>query len=460
MSIARAVAGADARRYARSPWVWLLMMAGPVFARVWIPGAGDSTSVIVVNDAAPVLTSSTLGLSLGVVVSALLLPLCYIFLRAGPTRNQPWQVQDVTPAHRVPIAVGHWLADVGLFCLVLFGLGAAGILLAYLMLPAGHVSVLEILAPLWLTALPSLALMAGVRSLFAARRFSRGGWGDFGFFLFWMAGIIAGGILVSDNHQSAFFDYSGAFGPIAANVTGDTISVGIGASPVQGKTIALNVLTPMLQVEYLAARLFWLLIGLALAALGGLIYQTPVQARKRGPRWFERFLAPVAKTVTVDRLAPPAPLSSHPWLGLLVTQAHGILRSHAGVGLAIILAGAGLILPFRQIISPAALLMLIIGSTAHLARTDARGMTGLLRTMAVQPWQRRLFAGIAIIGLAVGMALPAQLVAPLDHKCPLLLAVATGFFVALVAIGLGAATRSAFAGRLLLLICWYGYISV
>jgi hypothetical protein len=459
MSIILQTAKTDALRYARSPWVWLLMLAGPVFARVWIPGEGDATSVIVVNDAAPVLTSSTLGLSLGVVVSALLLPLCYIFLRAGPTRRQAWQVQDVTPARRTPIALGHWAADVGLFALVLLGLSLAGSILGYVMMPAGQLNIVQIIVTLWLTALPALALMAGLRSMFSALRWTRGGLGDFGFFIFWMLGIILGGILVSEGQASPFFDYSGAFTPIMANVIGDDVNIGIGASPTSGKTIALDVLTPMLAGDYIASRIFWLIMGALLAALGGLIYQSPLQKAAKKPGLIGRYFSPAAKPVTVNMSAPAASNAHWPWLSLFSNRAKSIMFGRVGLSVGMLIALSGLFLPFDKVVSPAALLLLILGSTTHLARDDARGMMPLLSTLSTPPWARRMIDGLTIIALSIGMAVPAQVRAGTSDSNPLLIAVITGAVVAGVSVGLGAATRSAFAARLLLLIGWYGYIS-
>ncbi len=450
----------DIVRFARSPWVWLLMLAGPICARFWIPGEGDATSVIVVNDAAPILSASVLGVSLGIVVSVLLLPLGYIFLRAGPTRKQPWQVQDVTAYSRVHMALGHWLADVVLFAVLLLGLSIAGCILAYIMLPVRAVSIPEILFTLWITALPSLGLMAGVRAVFASLRFTRGAWGDFGFFIFWMMGITLGGILVTENGGSAFVDYSGAFSPVAANATGNATNIGIGASPVNGKTMALNVLTPMLTAEYIGSRFFWLGMGIVLAAVAGLLYQTPVLRPPRKNRWYTKYINPVPKVLPADMTAAPAPAARVPIVSLIFTNAKMILQSRVGIIIAIIIALAGLALPYRTIVSPAALLLLILGATAHSARSEASGIRGLLATQKTTPWLRRASDALTIIILSIAMALPAQLRGGLNETSPILIGLITGIVVASVSIGLGSVTRSEFAGRMLLLIGWYVYISL
>jgi hypothetical protein len=450
----------DGLRYIRSPWVWALMLAGPIFARVFIPGKGDATSVIVVNDAAPILTSATLGLSLGVVVSSLLFPLAYIFLRAGPTRKQPWQLADITPASRIKIALGHWLADAGLFAGVLAGLSIAGCILGFVMLPTAVVHPAHIIFTLWVVAFPSLILLAGLRTLFASVRFMRGGWGDFGFFIFWMTGMVAGGILVSDGGQSAFFDYSGAFAPIVANATGSNFNVGIGASPVSGKTVALDVLGPMLKADYLGARLFWCAVGGLLAALGGALYQSHILQPLRSPRWYARYFTPKLNTAPADISARAAPTANVPLLVKMRSTFDIMLRSKFVIIAVVVIALAGVALPYRTIVSPVAALLLIIVSTAHVARFTPKGMQGIMTTLATPPLMRHLIDFSVIVGISIVMGIPAQLMSGLSLSSPLILATSMGVVIASISIGFGIITRSAFAGRLVLLIIWYIYISL
>ena len=85
------------------------------------PRDDGTTIVISVADKLPVMTSSVIGVCLGVVVSTLLMPAAYIYLRANTNRRQPWQVEEVTAASRVAIALGRYGADVS----VLFGSLAA-----------------------------------------------------------------------------------------------------------------------------------------------------------------------------------------------------------------------------------------------------------------------------------------------------------------------------------------------
>ena len=85
-------------RYSRSWGLWLLLLVAPGGARFMISNDDGQGIQIAVGQHLPVMTSAVLGVSLGVVVSTLLLPIGYIFLRSNTTRNQPWQVEEVTAA--------------------------------------------------------------------------------------------------------------------------------------------------------------------------------------------------------------------------------------------------------------------------------------------------------------------------------------------------------------------------
>ena len=61
------------------------------------------------------------------------------------------------------------------------------------------------------------------------------------------------------------------------------------------------------------------------------------------------------------------------------------------------------------------------------------------------------------MGWSLAMAVPAALLGV--SAMPLLLASATGFIAAIVAIGLATVSGSGFAPRIVLLILWYGYFS-
>ncbi|MFQ6312445.1 hypothetical protein [Lysobacter capsici] len=88
LAVARSSFATSLARYRRSWGLWLLLLVAPVSARYWIAGKDAASAAIVVNGKAPVLTSAVVGLSLGVILSTVLLPIIFIYLRSNTTRHQ------------------------------------------------------------------------------------------------------------------------------------------------------------------------------------------------------------------------------------------------------------------------------------------------------------------------------------------------------------------------------------
>ncbi|MGL4542737.1 MAG: hypothetical protein ACRCUI_09530, partial [Polymorphobacter sp.] len=120
--VARSSLTVSLKRYARSWGLWLLLIAGPVGARFFVSRDDGSAIDIAIGDHYPVLTSAMLGISLGVVLTTLLMPLAFIYLRANTNRRQPWQIEEVSPASRIAILLGRFGADIAVLFTVLAAL--------------------------------------------------------------------------------------------------------------------------------------------------------------------------------------------------------------------------------------------------------------------------------------------------------------------------------------------------
>lgn len=70
---------------------WLMLLVAPLGARYMLPFEDGGGIKIAVGDALPVMTSPFLGVSLGIIVSTLVLPIAWLYLRSNTTRRQPWQ---------------------------------------------------------------------------------------------------------------------------------------------------------------------------------------------------------------------------------------------------------------------------------------------------------------------------------------------------------------------------------
>ncbi len=458
IAIARSSLTTGLLRYRRSWGLWLLLLVAPVGARFMISDEDGKGIAIAIGDHLPVLTSPVLGVWLGIVVTTLLLPIGYIYLRANTNRRQPWQVEEVTSASRVAMALGRFSADVAVLFAMLAALTVAGWFLGWLMV-SGPLDLWAITSALWIVAAPALMGLAAIRIVFDAVPWLRGGLGDFAYFVLWMTSIVMPAAVQGDASSLAvnMYDFPGFMRPLAGPAPAKDRDIGIGGIAVKPGRVALDVGAGLDADGYLASRALWGAIAVVLTALSGLIYRphTPPRRMKVQSR-FSRLLA-AGPPPTAQADAPAARMTSAPWLGLVVAEARLVGAGKLFKWLALGAAIAGMFGDYRHVGSPAALLLLVFALSAHAGRSEARGLVALTATTALSPWARRAAFMIAGLAWSLAMALPAALIGV--SIAPLTLAGATGLLGAILAIGLATVSSSGFAPRIVLLILWYGYFS-
>ncbi len=445
-------------RYRRSKALWLMLLSAPVAARYMISQEeGEGISVTIGNQL-PVLTSAVLGVWLGIVVSTLVMPIAYIYLRANTTRRQPWQIEEVTAASRVSIALGRFLADSAILLAVLTMLSFAGLFLGWMMV-TGPWNPFHIVGLLWLVAAPTFVVVAAIRILFDAVPMLRGAFGDVLFFIIWMAALIVPSLLSEGpaSFGASLADLGGALTPLVQGAPDGSNAFAIGASSIEPGRMELDVFKGIAAEGYIASRFLWIGIAFAIAALAGLLYH-PHRAKSRTQRfdWLGKLsLAKLLPTAKPQYSA--APRAAVPLWGLLLTETRLIASGPLFPVLAIAAALAGFAPDFRHVGSPAGLLLLVFALSAHAGRTEASGLVALTGTTATAPWQRRAAFVMAGTILSALMALPA--VAVTASVYPLTLALASGAAASALAIGLSAMSGSPFVARLVLIIFWYGYFA-
>lgn len=452
------------KRYSRSLGLWVLLLVAPISAKFLIAGPDATTSIISAENRIPVLTSAFVGAGLAIIIATLLLPVAFIYLRANVTRRQPWQVEETTAASRISIAYGRWGADVAVLLAVLAATTAAGIVLAYLLLPFSEVDPLTIVFALWVIAGPPVVMVASVRLLLESRRWTRGPLGEVLYFFFWI-GTIA--VVAASQGGKGFganmLDLTGFMSPVSYSLDGDA-NFTIGGGAIVGdpgkNRIFLDVMGGIWSEGYLASRAAWLGIAALVPLFAGLLYLPHVAGKtRRKPIAWLRFLEPGAPP-KADPNAPAARPAALPWLNLLLAEMRLVGGGRKALVLALAIAVAGWFAPWSTAIGPAAMLLLVFTTTAHAGRSEAGGLLALTRTGLVSPMARRtgFVAGGALLALLMGAGAIAHGVIEGDLR-PLIEAPIVGAATAFVSIVLGALTRSATAPRLVLLIVWYGYLN-
>lgn len=449
-------------RYGRSRALWLMLLVAPLGARYMLPFEDGGGIKIAVGDALPTMTSSFLGVSLGIIVSTLVLPIAWLYLRSNTTRRQPWQVEEVTAGSRVAIALGRFVADAVVLLGVLAALNIAGIYLATFMLEGDALNIAELSFAMWIVAGPAMIGVAALRILFDARPLLRSGFGDFAYFCVWIGSITAG--IATDKAEHPGFaanmwDFAGFVTPLKYGAPAGTDSFSIGGGFAATGTIDLDVMAGLMSPGYVESRLAWVGIAFALVVIAGLIY-APRKVKKKAV--LAGRIGALLNAGAPPRAAPNAPAASHALLGPLSLVASEFLLIGAGRIFLILACGVALISAFapdfRHVGSAAALLLLLFAFSAHAGRSEARGLLALTKVAPTSPMMRRGAFVLAGALWSTMLALPAA--ASTSPADVLPLAASTGASAALVATVLSTLTGSSFAARLVLLVLWYGYVSM
>jgi hypothetical protein len=420
----------------------------------------DGTGVIIaIGQHLPVMTSPFLGVSLGIVVSTLVLPIAWLYLRSNTTRRQPWQVEEVTAASRVAIALGRFGADVIVLLAMLCALTLAGCFLGWILIGPQKLNIIELSFALWLVAAPALIGVAALRILFDARPLLRSGFGDFAYFVLYMTSIAVPA--ASDNQPNGFakdmYDFAGFVTPLEYGAPPGSHDFAIGGIDVLPGHVALDVMSALLSPGYIESRFAWAAIAVGLVVIAGLIYQQHRPRRRAGkPGRFTAWLHAGAPPRVIAN-APAARSVALPWLNLIVAEFRLIGSGRVFLALAAAAVALSAFTDFRPTASPAALLLLVFALSAQAGRSEARGLLALTRTTAFAPMTRRAAFVIAGACWTTLFALPALTRAPSLQT--LELAAATGAIAALVASTLATISGSSFAPRLVLLVMWYAYFS-
>jgi len=441
----------DLHRYARSRGIWLVMLIAPIAARFWVPHDDGSAMAISVGGHLPEPSSAVIGLSLGAVCVTAFLPVVWGYLRVNVTRQQPWQIADVTAASRVMLALGRFAADATVMVGLLVALTLAGWILALFSL--GAVQPLMLAGPLWLIALPPLLCAAGMHRLFDGLPLLRRAPGDLLFFIAWMTMLVVP--LVANTSKigmaGALSDGAGIVRPLSGG-SEQHPPLAIGIIPVRAGRVPIDIPAGVRSDGYLASRLIWASIGFGFAALAGLCYRSP-----RGASQLKKTLRPIGSAISTVDTAPPSPQSSKVWLVLMTAEMAALLGGKRTRWFALAAAAVGCVGDYRHVGSPIALLLLAFGLAAHTGRWTSKGLMPLTVTMPVSMFARGTATIAAATAWGLLLALPAA-VSQFD-LVPLEFGVATSLLAGAIASVIAATTRSGTVPRLVLLIFWYGYFS-
>ncbi len=447
-------------RHLRSPALWIVLLGAIIGARYMVPLPDANYVTLAVNNAYPVQTSAIMGMQLGIVTALILTPLAYIFLRAGPTRRQPWQIEDVTPSNRMAMTIGQGAADTAILWVAMLFLAVAGIILSVFRLPIEEVKPFHTLLTFVLIAGPALAFIAALRTLFNARPWLRGAWGDFLFFVIWMAGVVIAAMSFSEGGSSPFTDVFGYAAAIDGATDEPISSAVIGGAPATEDYINLDALAGTTNTLFLMSRLMWLGVAGLLFVLSALIFK---------PRKFkQKIRGGMLKKLTpgLDKVggivANPLVTISNVFGNPIRSSFNQLLKPRYWALILLVLAVTGGALPFRPGTGGAIMLVLILVMSRQSGVWQAPALRQFMRTLPAQKWSRLFYEIAAAMLLAFLVCLPAILRAVLNGNIGEILPDFV-FIIGIMPVAiyvLGYLTRTGLTGRLIFLFIWYGYLNL
>jgi len=414
-------------RHIRHPALWVVVILTMIGARYFIPLPNDGYVTLSINNAYPVASSGVIGLQLGIIAALLLTPLAYIYLKAGPTRRHPWQIEDVTPSRRLALEAGQGLGDIGALFFVLFWIGIAGLILCFFRLPLSEINPVHLFSTLFLVAGPAMIMVVGVTRVLRSRPLLRGAWGDVAFFIFWMVGNVIAAALFEFENLNLGYDLFGFAASAAVSTEEPITAMAVGSAPSGDRLIELAPVSGFARPEFLLARFQWAVIGLMLCLAAAVIYKPRRRKTKKrsfGQRGFSG----------LDRLGSrlagmiAAPFTFAPVIASSIKQ---VFKPGWLLLALMLLSAGGLFLPFRKIIGPGIFLVLIFMTSRFGAAWEGRHLRTFRSTLPMSIPGQITMSFLTVMLIAILAFLPAIIV----HA-------------------------SATFARLLLLGAWYVYLNV
>ena len=459
-----AILRADLRQRMRTPWFWGVVLA--LAAAMWwcFPAAdADFLTVSVGDGMRGRYSSAWIGMVAALMYSSLLSLAGFYLVRGTVTRDldtRTWQLLVATTMSRASYLVAKWLSHLAVFAVVMAAGLVVGLAAQWLRAEDANVDVFELVKPVLVLTLPSLALTAALAVWFDLVPWLRRSAGNALFFVLWLA-LLGAGVSQAEQAPGAPLPWPGdPHGLLVAEYdlshgwptvdSAEELGLSVGTQALEGKSPTLLEwrhwdVTP----ATLRARGSWLAL-----AIGVLLLATPLldrfaahagtrNAGRTGGarlRWLEAALAPLQRTPFGNLLAAEWRLVLRPrrawwWLAMLVLFA--VQLSAPDKAMAIAILGGWL-------------LSLDVFARLVLREHDTR--TAALVFTAAGMRGRLLAARVLVaVGLAWLVVLPALLRLAVTHPQAALATLLAGASLALWGLASGALFRNARLFELVLL---------
>jgi hypothetical protein len=471
VSVARAVAAllvADLRQRLRTPRFWLLI-AGLAALMWWCFPAFDRDylTVSVGEGMRGRYSSAWIGMVAALMYSTILSLAGFYLVRGTVVRDletRTWQLLVATTMSRGGYLLAKWLSHMVMFALLIAAGLVVGLVAQYLRAEDLRIDLFELVKPVLVLTMPSLALTAALAVWFDLVPWLRRSAGNVLFFVLWVL-LMSVGVSQADHAPGAALPWPGdPHGLLVAEYdlshawpaqgSGKELGLSIGTQALEGESpVLLDWTEWQVSAATLRARGAWLGLGMLLLALAvpfldrfAAHVDSPGKARGDGARlrWLDAALAPLQRgrfgaLVAAELRMVLRPRRAWWWLALLGTLGVQAFAPEKAMAVAVIVAWVLAMDVFARLV-----LREHETHTAALVFT-APGMR--LRLLLVR--------AIVAVGLAWALTLPALLRLAVVHPTAALATLITGFSLAMWGMATGVLVRNGRMFELLLLAAAY-----
>ena len=459
-----AVLAADLRQRLRAPRTWVVM-AGLAALMWWcFPALETHYLTVSIDGMRGRYSSAWIGMIEGLIYSMTLSLFGFFLVRGTLVRDfetRAWQLLVATTMSRGAYLFAKWLSHMLLFAMVIAGGLAIGLVLQFVRAEDRHLDLVELLKPIVVITLPSLALTATLAVWFDMIPWLRRSAGNVVFFALWIYLLTLGTTQAphergapmpwpGDPHGMLLAEYElDDHWPVPAT-DNEERGVNMGVHRMPQSAVLVDWTHWDVGAAALGTRAFWLGAALALLALAVPLLDrcashlgTPGRAASSGwrLRWLDWLLAPLERWGSGALVAAELRLVLRGrrwwwWLALVGLFGMQAFADPKGMSIAVILSW-----------------ILFIDVFARLVLREQETRTGgLVFTAASARLKLPVARAVVSIGLAWAVTLPAML----RMAVVALATLAVGASLALWGMAIGALSRNGRPYELLMLVVGYG----
>ena len=463
-----AVLAADLRQRLRAPRTWVVM-AGLAALMWWcFPALETQYLTVSIDGMRGRYSSAWIGMIEGLIYSMTLSLFGFFLVRGTLVRDfetRAWQLLVATTMSRGAYLFAKWLSHMLLFAMVIAGGLAIGLVLHFVRAEDRHLDLVELLKPIVVITLPSLALTATLAVWFDMIPWLRRSAGNVVFFALWIYLLTLGTTQAphergapmpwpGDPHGMLLAEYElDDHWPVPAT-DNEERGVNMGVHRMPQSAVLVDWTHWDVGAIALGTRAFWLGAALALLALAVPLLDrcashlgTPGRAASSGwrLRWLDWLLAPLERWGSGALVAAELRLVLRGrrwwwWLALVGLFGMQAFADPKGMSIAVILSW-----------------IMIIDVFARLVLRERETRTGgLVFTAASARLKLPVARAVVSIGLAWAVTLPAMLRMALSEPVVALATLAVGASLALWGMAIGALSRNGRPYELLMLVVGYG----